>query len=68
MIRVAITQAAYAAIAATLPLGRSPTWKPNEKGERFIWIEARALALLRPCESYSEVILRLVEIEAKGRR
>ncbi len=45
--------------------------EPNEKGPRLIWVEAAVLARLRtmrrPGESYSEVILRLVEIEAKGR-
>ena len=40
MVRIAITEAAFAAIAATLPLG-SVVYEPklNEKGERLIWIE-----------------------------
>lgn len=45
--------------------------KLNEKGERLIWLEVAVLerltALRGPSESYSEVILRLVEIETKGR-
>jgi len=44
----------------------------NETGERLIWIEEavanRLRAMRRPGESYSGVILRFVEIEAKGRR
>jgi len=41
MIRIAITPAAFAAIAATLPLG-SVGYEPqtNAKGERLIWLEA----------------------------
>jgi hypothetical protein len=39
--------------------------------ERIIWVERAAadgsFALRGPGESYSDVILRLVEIEAKGR-
>lgn len=39
MIRIAITPAAFDAIAATLPLGsvRYET-EPNERGERYIWL------------------------------
>jgi hypothetical protein len=39
MIRIAITQAAFDAIAATLPLG-SVRYEcdPDEKGERLIWV------------------------------
>ncbi len=43
----------------------------NAKGERLIWVEAsvvdRLAALRGPGESYSDVILRLVEIEAGSR-
>jgi predicted CopG family antitoxin len=42
----------------------------NTKGERLVWLEAavvdRLSAMRGPGESYSDVILRLVEIEAKG--
>jgi len=45
---------------------------PDEKGQRLISVEATVLERLRtmrrPGETYSDVILRLVEIEAKGRR
>ena len=69
MIRIAITLAAFEAIAATLPLG-SVGYEPqlNEKGERLVWLEAavvdRLAAMRGPGESYSDVILRLIEIEA----
>ncbi len=64
MVRIAITQAAYDAICATLPLG-SVAVEPyyNERGERVIWLEAamvdRLGAMRRPGESYSDVILRI---------
>jgi hypothetical protein len=72
MICIAITPAAYDAIAATLPLG-SVGYEPqlNAKGERLIWIEAiwhdRLAAMRKSGESYSDVILRLVELEARQR-
>jgi hypothetical protein len=64
MIRIAITQAAFDAIAKTLPPGSTGYEnKVNEKGERLIWVERRMLDKLnsyrRPGESYSDVILRL---------
>ena len=72
MIRIAITPAAFEAIAATLALGSvgyEP--QPNAKGERLIWIEAaivdRLGAMRGPGESYSDVILRLVDMEAGQR-
>jgi hypothetical protein len=57
------------AIAATLPLG-SVGFEPelNATGERLIWIEAVIVdglkAMRGPGESFSDVILRLVEMEA----
>src|SRR5271166_1946261 len=63
MIRIAITPAAFDAIAATLPLG-SVGCKPelNEKGERLIWLERahvdKLAAMRGPGESYSDGILR----------
>ena len=71
MICIAVTEAAFEAVA-TLPLGRVVYERLlNAKGERVIWIKRLALdkltATLGPGESYSDVILRLVEIEA-GRR
>jgi hypothetical protein len=72
MIRIAITPAAFEAIAATLPLG-SVGYEPqlDAQGQRLLWLETasadRLAAMRRPGESYSDVILRLVEIEAGQR-
>ena len=69
MIRIAVTEAAFHAVAA-LPLGRV-VYEPrlNAQGERLIWVERIALdkldAMRGADESYSDVILRLVEIEAR---
>jgi hypothetical protein len=69
VIKIAISAAAFEAIAKTLPLGSvgfEP--EPDAKGERLIWIDDRQadkLAALRGLgESYSDVILRLVGTEA----
>jgi hypothetical protein len=72
MIRIAITAAAFDAIAAPLPLGSvSFERHPADDGQRLVWLErsvvARLRALRRPGESYSDVIMRLGEIEAHGR-
>jgi hypothetical protein len=71
MICISVSVAAFEAIANTLPLGSTafePELGPN--GERFIWLEplfVDCLAALRgPGESCSDVILRLVEIEAQN--
>jgi hypothetical protein len=54
-----------------MPLG-SVEYEPeaNARGERLIWVERIALDKLTqlrgPGESYSDVVLRLVEIEARG--
>lgn len=72
MMRIAITPAAFEAIAATLPLG-SVLYeaRTNAKGERLVWLETpivdRLGAMRGPGESYSDVILRLVELEAGQR-
>jgi hypothetical protein len=71
MIQIAITAAAFEAIADSLPLGIvGYEIEANAKGERLVWIERYACdkltALRGPGESYSDVILRLVEIEARG--
>jgi hypothetical protein len=61
MIRIAITQAAFDAIAATLPLGNYEN-AFNERGERYVWLPPnvvdRLRAQRRPGEGYSDVILR----------
>ena len=66
MVRIAITQAAFDAIATTLSLGSVGYENAtNERGERLIWLDHSVVARLRamrgPGESYSDVILRLVE-------
>jgi len=69
MIRIAISQAAFDAIARTLALGDvSVENKTNERGERLIWLDRavvdRLRALRGPGESYSDVILRLAREDA----
>ena len=64
MIRIAISEAAFEAIAKTLPIGSVGYENAtNEKGERLIWLDPGVLARLKamrgPGESYSDVILRL---------
>jgi hypothetical protein len=68
MIRIAITVEAFEAIARTLPLGSVHYEnKTNERGERYVWLEEvwvnRLGAMRGPSESYSDAILRLVEME-----
>jgi hypothetical protein len=64
MIRNAITEAAFEAIAATLPLGSVGYENAaNERGERYVWLPPnvvdRLKAQRRPGESYSDVVLRI---------
>jgi hypothetical protein len=69
MIRIAISQTAFEAIARTrrartLPLGSvGYENKTNERGERLIWLEPTVINRLRAMrghgESYSDVILRI---------
>jgi hypothetical protein len=67
MIRVALTGAAYYAIASTRPKGAARWPMQRDRGQCFIQVEAavvdRMRAMRRPGESYSQVILRLVETE-----
>jgi hypothetical protein len=67
MIRISISVAAFEALAATSPLGIvgcESELTPN--GERLIWLEERWVnkldALRMPGESYSDIVLWLVEI------
>ena len=66
-IRIALTDAAYDAIASTLPKGAARWPMQRDRGQCFIQVEAavvdRMRAMRRPGESYSEVILRLVELK-----
>ena len=64
MICIAITSAAFEAIAATLPLGSvGYENEVNERGERTVRLAPTVVNRLRatrgPGESYSDVILRL---------
>jgi hypothetical protein len=64
MVRIAISQAAFDAIASTLPLGSvGYENEVNQHGERYVWLEPNVVNRLRalrdPGESYSDVILRL---------
>jgi hypothetical protein len=67
MIRISITEAAYEAIARTLALGTVACEpRPNENGERLIWLEQRRLdklnSIRRSGESYSQAIIRLATL------
>ena len=70
MIRIAITPAAYEAIIATLPQG-APLWPVQRQGGQcLVHVEAAVVDRLRamrgPGEDYSDVILRLTQLEASG--
>jgi hypothetical protein len=67
MVRISISIAAFEALAATSPLGIigcESELTPN--GERLFWLEERWVnkldAIRMPGESYSDIILWLVEI------
>ena len=64
MVRIAITQEAFEAIARTLPFGNvSFENKTDEHGNRLIWLDRGIVDRLRaprgPGESFSDAILRL---------
>jgi hypothetical protein len=64
VVRIAISQAAFDAIAKTLALGDiGYENKVNEKSERLVWLDRavvdRLRALRGPGESHSDVILRV---------
>jgi hypothetical protein len=68
MIRIAISEAAFAAISSTVALGAvGYENQTNERRERYVWLPPnvvdRLRAQRRPGESYSDVILRLVGME-----
>jgi hypothetical protein len=72
VIRIAITVEAFEAIARTLALGGVGFENQiNERGERLIWLDPAVVARLRamrgPGESYSDVILALVEADTCAR-
>jgi hypothetical protein len=66
VVRIAITQAAFEAIAKTLPLGSvGYENNVNEKGGHLIWLPPDVLAKLNALrgrgQSYSNVILRMAK-------
>jgi hypothetical protein len=66
VIRIAISQAAFDAIAATLPLGSiSFESEVDDNGDRLIWLPRsvvdRLKAICGSGESYSDVILRVAK-------
>ena len=67
---IAITQAAFNAIARTMPFG-SVNFEAgvDDKGERYIWLPRAVVDRLRslrgPGESFSDVILRIGGVEPK---
>jgi hypothetical protein len=68
MIKIAITQAAFDAIASTLPLGSVGYEKElDAKGECHVWLETTVVNRLRAMrglgESYSDVIVRAAGLE-----
>ena len=70
MIRVALTDVAFDTIASTLPKGAARWPMQRDRGQCFIQVEAalvdRMRVMRKPGESYSQVILRLVELDAAG--
>jgi hypothetical protein len=71
MVRIAITQAAFDAIAKTLALGSvGHENKIDERGQRLIWLDRAVVDRLRSLrgadESYSDVILRVTATDGKG--
>ena len=64
MVRIAITQAAFDAIARTLSLGSMKFEnKTDADGNRVIWLDRGVVEQLRslrgPGESYGDVIMRI---------
>jgi hypothetical protein len=75
MIKIAISQAAFEAIASTLPLGNvGYENESNERGEKLIWLAPdvvnRLKAMRGPGEGYSDAILRIAAqaMETKAKR
>jgi hypothetical protein len=73
VVRIAVTKAAFEAIASTLPLGSvGYESEANEGGERTVWLDDvwvdKLSAMRGPGESYSDVILRIAGQEALATR
>jgi hypothetical protein len=62
MIRIEISAAAYAALAADIPLERRLPALPSPAGGFYLWLDKATLARFNrargPGESHSDVILR----------
>jgi len=71
MIRIAVTAEALDAVADLLPGNVGYEREPTDEGEWLIWLEPHVVNRLRalrgPGESWSDVILRLCELETRGR-
>jgi hypothetical protein len=68
MVRIAITQAAFEALAATLRLGSVGYENAtNERCERYVWLAPDVVNRLRAMrgsgESYTDVILKLAKTD-----
>jgi hypothetical protein len=67
MIRIALSDAAYDAISSMLPKGSARWPMQRDGGHCFIQVESaivdRMRAMRQPGESYSSVILRLVDLQ-----
>jgi hypothetical protein len=63
IIKIAISEVAFEAVARAIPLGSVSYDKPNERGERFVWLSPNVVNRLRamrvPGETYRDVIFRL---------
>ena len=73
MIRIAISQAAFDAIASTLALGSTGFEnKTDEHGNRLVWLPPEVVDRLRALrgvgESYSDVILRIADEMTRTKR
>ena len=70
MIRLAISPAAYAVVAATHAASARLKRSSAPNGEFYVWLEPqyvdRLRALRKPGESYSDAILRLAEASEGG--
>jgi hypothetical protein len=71
MVKIAISQEAFDAIAGAMPVESVGFAQTNERGERLIWLPRGVVAKLRAMrgrgESYSNVILRLAAEAAAAR-
>ena len=65
MIRIAITPAAFEAIAATMPSNVGVQQERAPNGDHYVWLDPRFVDRVRamrgPGESYSDVILRVAK-------